>query len=370
MTEETREPTIGELLARIEELEATAKPRSFLRRVLGGRVPAIAVTVLLAGSVAMVPSFAGAAEPFWSLGGTTGSNPSTNYIGTSDNAGLSIRTNGTQAIGVDTNQNVTVKGSLNAQGGVQENGTPLSSRYATVDGANATGTWPIGISGNAGSVTNGVYTTGDQTIGGAKTFSSTIQGDVSGNAGTVTNGLYSTGSYSDPGWLTSLSGDKVTGSVARATAADSAANFTGTLVGDVTGLQGSTKVTGLQGVGLSSTAPSGGDVLQYDAGNKAWTPAALPTASLPNIVVESRNTTVLGDHDLYSDEGCPSGYTAIDGGYQLASDQMHMVQSYPEESPGGVVAGDSGNNAWHYEVYNSTPSKQGVSVFVTCLKTS
>ena len=40
--------------------------------------------------------------------------------------------------------------------------------------------------GNAGTVTNGVYTTGDQTITGAKTFSSTIQGSVSGTAGNVT----------------------------------------------------------------------------------------------------------------------------------------------------------------------------------------
>jgi len=49
------------------------------------------------------------------------------------------------------------------------------------------------ITGNAGTVTDGVYTTGNQTIGGTKTFSSTISGSVSGNAGTVTNGVYTTG---------------------------------------------------------------------------------------------------------------------------------------------------------------------------------
>lgn len=67
------------------------------------------------------------------------------------------------------------------------------------------------ISGNAATVTNGVYTTGNQTIGGTKTFSNTIvgnlQGNVSGNvtgdlsgnastatnATTVTNGVYTTG---------------------------------------------------------------------------------------------------------------------------------------------------------------------------------
>ena len=36
--------------------------------------------------------------------------------------------------------------------------------------------------------------TGDETIAGAKTFSSTIVGDISGNAATVTNGIYTSSS--------------------------------------------------------------------------------------------------------------------------------------------------------------------------------
>lgn len=65
--------------------------------------------------------------------------------------------------------------------------TDLSSLYAiNISGNAATAT-------NASTVTNGVYTVGDQTIAGVKTFSSTIQGNISGNAGTVTNGVYTTG---------------------------------------------------------------------------------------------------------------------------------------------------------------------------------
>lgn len=44
--------------------------------------------------------------------------------------------------------------------------------------ANLTGNVTGAVSGNAGSVTNGVYTTGNQTIGGTKTFTSTIQGTI------------------------------------------------------------------------------------------------------------------------------------------------------------------------------------------------
>lgn len=49
--------------------------------------------------------------------------------------------------------------------------------YPTYNGADATGTWGISISGNSG---------------------------------TVTNGLYSTGTYSNPSWITSLSQSKIT----------------------------------------------------------------------------------------------------------------------------------------------------------------
>ena len=44
---------------------------------------------------------------------------------------------------------------------------------------------------------NSVMKTGDETIAGAKTFSSTIVGSINGNAGTVTNGVYTTSSVTD-----------------------------------------------------------------------------------------------------------------------------------------------------------------------------
>jgi hypothetical protein len=65
--------------------------------------------------------------------------------------------------------------------------TPAAVANA-IQGA-ASGTWGINITGssasttgNAGTVTNGVYTTGDQTIGGTKTFSSMISGSINGTS--------------------------------------------------------------------------------------------------------------------------------------------------------------------------------------------
>jgi hypothetical protein len=45
-----------------------------------------------------------------------------------------------------------------------------SGYFAHRGGINASGVWPIGITGNSATVTNGVYTTGNQTINGSKTF--------------------------------------------------------------------------------------------------------------------------------------------------------------------------------------------------------
>ena len=58
------------------------------------------------------------------------------------------------------------------------------------------------FSGNANTVTGGVYTSGNQTIAGVKTFSSTIVGSVNGNANTVTNGVYTSGNQTIDGTKT------------------------------------------------------------------------------------------------------------------------------------------------------------------------
>ena len=54
---------------------------------------------------------------------------------------------------------------------IDGSGNSTFAGTVTANGTTLTGT-QSSVSGNAGSVTNGVYTTGDQTIGGAKTFSS------------------------------------------------------------------------------------------------------------------------------------------------------------------------------------------------------
>jgi len=73
------------------------------------------------------------------------------------------------------------------------------------------------------------------TVGAPSTTGSGANGtwgiNVTGNAGTVTNGVYTTGSYSNPSWITSILGSIVSGAVASATTATNVAGgATGSLL--------------------------------------------------------------------------------------------------------------------------------------------
>ena len=73
---------------------------------------------------------------------------------------------------LSTGGTVTSVSGTGSYGGLTLTGTVTTSGNITLGGT-PTGTWPISVSGNAATVTDGVYTTGNQTIAGNKTFSGT-----------------------------------------------------------------------------------------------------------------------------------------------------------------------------------------------------
>lgn len=98
------------------------------------------------------------------------------------------------------------------------------------------GTITATLNGNAATVTNGVYTTssfyiGTTQISASRTSASqTLTGtSIDGNAATVTNGVYTSGSYSNPSWITSLAGSKVT-SIPNSSLTNSSITINGTSV--------------------------------------------------------------------------------------------------------------------------------------------
>lgn len=104
--------------------------------------------------------------------------------------------------------------------------------------------------GNAGTVTDGVYTSGSYSdpswitsIAGSK-----VSGNIAGNAGTVTDGVYTTGSYSNPTWITSLAGSKISGNIPG-----NAASLTAVLDASLGGTGQSTYANGELLIGDSAT---------------------------------------------------------------------------------------------------------------------
>ena len=106
--------------------------------------------------------------------------------GTVTSVNVSGGTTGLTASGgpVTTSGVITLGGALDVSNGgtgaINATNARINLDVPRTDGTNATGTWAISVTGNANTVTNGVYTTG---------------------------------SYADPTWITSLAGSKVSGAI-------------------------------------------------------------------------------------------------------------------------------------------------------------
>jgi hypothetical protein len=90
----------------------------------------------------------------------------------------------------------------------------LESRKATLESPTFTG---IPTSSTATTNTSNTWIATTALVDNKLNNSNTYTHSISGNAGSVTNGLYSSSSYSDPSWLTSIDASKVSGTVANST---------------------------------------------------------------------------------------------------------------------------------------------------------
>lgn len=115
----------------------------------------------------------------------------------------------------------------------------------TVDGLNPTTGW-TGASGATGFTPSNIVARdalGNFTAGTiTANLVGSVTGDISGNAGTVTNGVVTSGSYANPAWITSLAGSKVS-SIPNT----SLTNSTITINGNGVALGGSVSLFGTDG---------------------------------------------------------------------------------------------------------------------------
>lgn len=177
-----------------------------LRSIVSGDLPSIPVSKLAAGGT--LPAENGSA-----LTSLTGANVVGNIPGNAASITTTLPlslggTNATTAAGARTNLGLTI-------------GTDVPAP----SGTGASGTWPIGITGNAA---------------------------------TATNGIVSTGSYSDPAWITALSGSKITGDIAG-----NAASITSTLPINKGGTGQATKAAAFDAL---SPMTAYGDLIYGDTG--------------------------------------------------------------------------------------------------------
>jgi hypothetical protein len=155
--------------------------------------------------------------------------------GTVTSVNVSGGTTGLTASGgpVTTSGTITLGGALNVSNGgtgaINATNARVNLDVPRTDGTNATGTWAISVTGNANTVTDGVYTSG---------------------------------SYADPTWITSLAGSKITGNISgqAGSVANALTAGTGISYSAGTTYNGSTAIT------ISNSAPDQTVVLTSGTG--------------------------------------------------------------------------------------------------------
>jgi hypothetical protein len=157
----------------------------------------------------------------WSLTGNAGTNPATNFLGTTDNAALEIRVNNARALRIEPNAtspniiggfsgNSVISGVVGATiggGGESLNTNHVTDDFGTVggginnqagNGAGTTSDRPYAtVGGGAGNLASGAYATvgggaGNLAISLAATVGGGVQNTASGDSATVGGGVQNT----------------------------------------------------------------------------------------------------------------------------------------------------------------------------------
>jgi hypothetical protein len=269
------------------------------------------------------------------VSGTAGSVAAANITGTT--LASNVVTSSLTTVGTLTNLSVTntITGSVSGNAGTVTNGVYTNGSYANPSFITSLAASKVGL----GSVENTALSTSTHYIGTTSitynraSASQTLTGvSIDGNAGTVTNGVVTTGSYSDPSWLT-ISKSKVGLSAVENTALSTWAGSSNiTTVGTLGSLtvtnNSSAKHHTSTAVELGSTAVnfnldlSAGELQRVtvtaDVTITVQNPAAGRTTRL--IIVHSGNRTVT--------HGIAAGFTSTKSATVTGNNQIHILEFY------------------------------------------
>ena len=215
-------------------------------------------------------------------------------------------------------------------------------------------------SGGAGGVSPVTYngsvaqTISYNTIGAPSTTGTNASGTwgigITGNAATVTNGVYTNGSYSNPTWITSILGSIVSGAVANATLATTATNVAGGAAGSIVYQSGASTTTTLALGTTNYVLTAGASAPQYVA------QSTLSVGSATN----ATNTTYLaggvaGSIPWQSAVGV-TGFTTLGTTGQVLTSNGTSTPTWTTPTAYATVTDDTTTNATRYPLFANQTS--------------
>lgn len=206
-------------------------------------------------------------------------------------------------------------------------------------------------------------------------ITATLNGNINGNAATVTNGVVTSGSYSNPAWITSLDGSKITGTIGGGVTFSGSVPWTSVtgkpavvsyFTNDAGYINGSGNTTGTSG-GVQSTggretaAPNVNTVILRDSAGRAQVSAPLASADIATKAYVDANAGSFGYKPWF---GAGLGSTPLSPGsvapfsLNLVTDgQAGFVKSILLDTAGLVLSGGIGylNNVFLGFTVDSSP---------------
>ena len=258
-----------------------------------------------------------------------------------------------------------------ANSSITINGNSVSLGSSTTVTANTPNVLTFNNSGTGGAsgiTFNGgaAQTVSYNTIGAPSTTGTNASGtwgiNVTGNAATVTNGLYSTGSYSNPSWLTSILGSIVSGAVASATLAASATNVAGGTAGALPYQTGS-GATSFLGLGTTNFV--------LTAGSSAPQYVAQSTLSVGSATTATTATNLAGGGAGYvpyqSGAGATSFLSAGTTGQVLTSNGSG-APTWSTPATAVTLSDDTTTAATRYPLFASATSGSASTIYTSSTK--
>ena len=222
-----------------------------------------------------------------------------------------------------------------------------------------------GSGGASGSTYNGgsALTVSYNTVGAPSTSGTGASGtwgiSVTGNAATVTNGVVTTGSYSNPTWLTSISGSIVSGAVSSAT---TATNLAG-------GLAGSLPYQ--TGAGATSMLALGTNGYVLTAGASAPGYVAQSTLSVGSATTATTSTNLAGGGagsvPYQSGAGATSFVSSGTVGYVLTSNGT-SAPTWAAAAGGVTLSDDTTTAATRYPLFADATSGSASTIYTSSTK--